>query len=182
MTEGPSLPADPGFAQVRVRDTIFQARVAAVVASSDGRLLLHRTVGDPIWSLPGGRLRVGESVADAVLRELREEARMEAEAGEILWVLENFFEHASAVDGPGGGEVLKHHEIGIYVEARAPEAFERNETFQGRELEGTAAEFVLEFRWFGAAELDDVDIRPARAVPHLRDFLAAAPRRRSARR
>jgi len=171
--ERASLEGDPGFAQRRVGDTIFQVRLAAVCTSSDGRVLLHRTAGDSVWSLPGGRLRVGESVADGVRREMREEAGMKVEPGDVLWVLENFAEFKSAMDGPGRGEVLRHHEIGVYVEATVPPRFERREAFGGVELAGTEHEFALEFRWFAPANLDDVDVRPTSMLPALREHLAA---------
>ena len=171
--ERSALIGDPGFAQVRVGDTIFQARVAAVARHPDSRVLLHRTVGTELWSLPGGRLRVGEQVADAVRRELREETGMKAIPGDVLSVLENFFEFASAKDGPGHGEVLKHHELGIYVEATVPARFQRRDTFVGRELAGTPDEFAMEFRWFAPHELDDIDLRPTQMIPALRQYLAA---------
>ncbi|MCA9847850.1 MAG: tRNA (guanosine(37)-N1)-methyltransferase TrmD [Dehalococcoidia bacterium] len=170
--ERAKLLGDPGFAQVRVGDTIFHVRVAAV-AVHEGRVLLHRTAGDSIWSLPGGRLRVGERVEEAVRRELREEAEMKnAVAGEVLWVDENFFEARSAQDGPGRGELLRHHEIGVYVAVEVPERFTRRDVFRGRELAGTEHEFALEFRWVAPADLDALDVRPARIVPALRQALA----------
>ncbi len=177
--ERATVEGDPGFAQRRVGDAIFQVRVAAVCVGSDGRVLLHRTAGDSIWSLPGGRLRVGESVTEAVRREMREEAGMKVEPGEVLWVLENFARWRSAMDGPGRGEELLHHEIGVYVAATVPPRFERRESFGGAELAGTEHEFALEFRWFGADDLDGVDVRPASMVPALREHLASVgtPRR-----
>lgn len=167
------LLGDPGFAQVRVGDTIFQVRVAAV-ATHEGRVLLHRTVGDSIWSLPGGRLRVGEPVAEAIRRELREEAGMKAEPGDVLWVDENFADFRSALDGPGRGEVMRHHEIGVYVSVEVPERFRRRDAFRGAELAGTPDEFGLEFRWVSSEEIDTLDVRPARIVAALRAHLAGA--------
>jgi ADP-ribose pyrophosphatase YjhB (NUDIX family) len=169
-----ALTGDPGFAQVRVGDTIFQVRVAAVCVASDGRVLLHRTVGSEIWSLPGGRLRVGERVEDAVRREMREETGGKVEPGEVLWVYENFAEHASAVDGPGGGAPLPHHEIGVYVAASVPARFERRDSFGGSELAGTPDEFKLEFRWFRLDEVGGLDVRPAGVVPALLDHVASS--------
>ncbi|MDP2328374.1 MAG: NUDIX domain-containing protein [Dehalococcoidia bacterium] len=164
--------ADPGFAQREVDGVIFQARVA-VVACSRGRVLLHRTVGDEIWSLPGGRLRVGEALADAARREMQEEAGMRVRPGEILWVIENFFEFRAAFDGPGEGRIARHHEIGVYIAATVPPRFEEQPVFFGAELAGTAREFGLEFRWFEAAELASVDLRPAPVVPRLAALLEA---------
>lgn len=57
---------------------------AAVVVGADGRLLLIRRGTDPqrgCWSVPGGRVEPGETVAGAAVREALEEtgARVRAE-------------------------------------------------------------------------------------------------------
>jgi tRNA (guanine37-N1)-methyltransferase len=165
-----ALTGDPGFAQLRRGDTLFQVRVAAV-ATSRGRVLLHRTAGAAVWSLPGGRLRVGEPAAEAIARELREEARMKVEPGEVLWVHEQFFDAPSAWDGPGRGEPLTHHEIGVYIAVRVPPRFEDRDTFGGVELAGTEHEFRLEFRWCAPADLDALDVRPAPVRDALKSHL-----------
>ncbi len=60
------------------------------VARHDGNLLLIRRGHGPAageWSLPGGRLERGELVAEAVVRELREETGLEGVCGELVgWV------------------------------------------------------------------------------------------------
>jgi len=51
--------------------------VTAVVTDDDGRLLMiHRTDND-LWAIPGGGHDVGESIADTVIREVREETGIE---------------------------------------------------------------------------------------------------------
>lgn len=60
------------------------------VAVVDDRLLLVRRGHDPgagLWSVPGGRVRWGETVAEAVVRELVEETGLEGVCDELLgWV------------------------------------------------------------------------------------------------
>jgi ADP-ribose pyrophosphatase YjhB (NUDIX family) len=59
--------------------------VGAVVHDTAGRLLLIRRGHDPgrgLWSLPGGRVEAGESLTDAVEREVREETGLSVRAGE----------------------------------------------------------------------------------------------------
>jgi ADP-ribose pyrophosphatase YjhB (NUDIX family) len=47
--------------------------VSAVVEDDTRRILLHRRSDDGRWSIPGGRIELGESAASAVVREVREE-------------------------------------------------------------------------------------------------------------
>jgi 8-oxo-dGTP diphosphatase len=60
------------------------------VALLDGRLLLIRRGHGPAageWSVPGGRVESGELIAEAVVREVREETGLECVCGELLgWV------------------------------------------------------------------------------------------------
>jgi 8-oxo-dGTP diphosphatase len=61
------------------------ACVGAVVRDTGGRLLLIRRGQEPsrgLWSLPGGRVEPGETVAAAVVREVREETGLAVRAGE----------------------------------------------------------------------------------------------------
>ena len=60
------------------------ACVGAVVLDPGGRLLLIRRGNEPgrgLWSVPGGRVEPGESVAAAVEREVREETGLVVRAG-----------------------------------------------------------------------------------------------------
>jgi ADP-ribose pyrophosphatase YjhB (NUDIX family) len=64
--------------------------VGAVVACRGGVVLVRRRY-DPLaghWSLPGGGVEVGETLADAVIREVREETGLEVVVGPVIDVLD----------------------------------------------------------------------------------------------
>ena len=63
--------------------------VGAVVVEDEQLLLIRRGEGPAagFWSVPGGRVEPGELLAEAVVRELAEETRLEGVCGELVgWV------------------------------------------------------------------------------------------------
>jgi 8-oxo-dGTP diphosphatase len=72
--------------------------VGAIVRDGAGRLLLIKRGHDPEagkWSLPGGRVEPGETDAQALVREMREETGLTVLPGLLLGAVERA--------GPGGG-------------------------------------------------------------------------------
>ena len=70
--------------------------VGIVCLRGDSVLLIRR--GTPPrqgeWSLPGGRIELGERAVDAALRELREETGVEAEITGLIDVVDGLFPEA----------------------------------------------------------------------------------------
>jgi 8-oxo-dGTP diphosphatase len=74
--------------------------VGAVIKDDRGRLLLIKrghAPGAGLWSLPGGRIEPGETDAEALVREMREETGLAVQTGRLI----------GTVRRPGqGGDVL----------------------------------------------------------------------------
>lgn len=66
--------------------TIRDTRLQAAIIREDRLLLVECTMPDerPFWVLPGGGREAGESDAEAVAREVREELGVEVEVGRVL--------------------------------------------------------------------------------------------------
>jgi len=80
----------------RYPDRPFVSVGALVI--EDGRALMIRRGKEPLkgeWSLPGGAVEIGETLADAVKRELREETGLDAEVGEVIGVFDRIYPDAS---------------------------------------------------------------------------------------
>lgn len=55
----------------------LRASASAVIFDSKGKVLLHRRSDNRRWGIPGGGIEIGESVEQAVVREVREETGLE---------------------------------------------------------------------------------------------------------
>ncbi|HET9981024.1 MAG TPA: NUDIX hydrolase [Ktedonobacterales bacterium] len=146
----------------------FNFRAAAVIVD-DGYALLHRASFEDFWSLPGGRVEVGEPSAVTVARELAEELgpACDARVERLLWVIENFFTY----------EGERFHELGMYylvtLSASCP-YLAKDRPFEGIEdnLPSHAGERVrLIYQWFSLDALANIALYPRT----LRDRLSALP-------
>ena len=64
----------------------IRAGVAAVIYDRRGRLLLQQRADGGQWGLPGGAMEIGESVSDAIVREVREETGLRVKPRRIVGV------------------------------------------------------------------------------------------------
>jgi ADP-ribose pyrophosphatase YjhB (NUDIX family) len=80
---------------------------SAIVLDDAGRILLHKRTDNEYWSIPGGGMEPGESIAETIVREVREETGIEAEVEKILGVYSNP-RHVSVYDD---GEVRQQFSV-----------------------------------------------------------------------
>ena len=80
------------------------AGVAAAVFDSSGRVLLGKRADNGLWGLPSGRVELGETVEEAVRREVREETGLSIEAMRLVGV---YSDPASQVFAYPTGEVVQ---------------------------------------------------------------------------
>lgn len=111
----------PGGASPEDAPASEPVAVVAAVIRREGRYLVGRRPARKrhggLWEFPGGKLLPGETMADAVERELEEELSMACRATEdILWSAQDpgseFIIHFVAVEADGEPEAIEHDEVG----------------------------------------------------------------------
>ncbi|MBV9574770.1 MAG: NUDIX hydrolase [Acidobacteriales bacterium] len=78
--------------------------VGAVIVEHDRALLVkrrHAPLADA-WSIPGGALELGETIRDALVREVREETGLSVEVADLLGIFDRIIRDAK-------GEILYHY-------------------------------------------------------------------------
>ena len=60
--------------------------VAAIIQDGDGRILLQQRSDNGLWGLPGGSVEIGESVRDAIVREVHEESGLTVEVIRLVGI------------------------------------------------------------------------------------------------
>lgn len=121
----------------------FNYRVCAMMLHS-GKILAMHDERSPYYYLPGGRVKMGETAEDAVIREVQEELLITAKIQRPLWLNQGFF--TEDVDH------LNYHELCIYflLDIQDTELLSRGETFTLKE--GT---HIHTFEWLPFERLKD---------------------------
>jgi ADP-ribose pyrophosphatase YjhB (NUDIX family) len=108
----------------------FPLAVNTAVIDGEGRVLLTRREDFRVWCLPGGSVDEGESLAEAAIREVREETGLDVELTRLVGVYSR--------PNMGG-----YHSLAVFA-ARAV----------GGELRPDPVE-VVELGWFAPTEIPD---------------------------
>lgn len=72
-------------------DFVFDVRTAGVLIR-DGKILVQRERHGNEYALPGGHVQLGETTADALMREYKEETGADIRLQRLLWTEECFWE------------------------------------------------------------------------------------------
>jgi ADP-ribose pyrophosphatase YjhB (NUDIX family) len=118
--------------------------VTAAVRDDRGRLLLIHKIDNDRWALPGGAMDLGESVADAAVREVEEETGVHVEVTGLVGIYTDPG-HVMAYDD---GEVRQ--EFSVCFHARVISGEPRQD-----DVETKAA------KWVDVADIAGLDIHPS---------------------
>ncbi len=129
---------------------------AAII--DQGHVLVCKTLDlePPFYFLPGGHVDKGESIEQALLRELKEEIGIEAKLEHFLGCLEYEFE-------PGHSSICHNHEYNFIFKIETGE--------MSADVQLLSREKNLELLWLPMDQLNEVDFRAEPLVELLPKWL-----------
>ncbi|MGW5380694.1 NUDIX hydrolase [Nocardia sp. NPDC003999] len=121
----------------------IKVAVSALVQDDEGRILLIRRTDNGKYSIPGGGLEAGETVARAVVREVYEETGIDVKVTELIGI----FSDPDHVIAYNDGEVRQEFSI----------------CFRAQPISGTPrpSEESTEVEWVAPEKLYERDIHPS---------------------
>lgn len=126
-----------------VENQKFNYRVCAMIISENKILAMHNE-RSPYFYLPGGRVAMGETAEQAVVREVQEELGVTPKIYRPLWLNQAFF--TEDVDS------LRYHELCIYflMDISDTDLLKRGNTFTL-----TEGKYTHTFEWLEFERLKD---------------------------
>lgn len=131
---------------LNVEDYILNVR-ACVMIVHNNKILTHKNVNKDHYSLPGGRVEIGENSEKTVKREIEEELGKEIQIEGYIATVENFFE----LDGK------KYHEILFIQKGEFVEEEDKKIDYTLHNKEGKD---YLQYEWIDLNKIENYDILP----------------------
>lgn len=133
---------------------VFNYRVAGVWIQ-DGHVLLHKSVNDNHWALPGGRVEITEESQKGLFREFQEELGIDVKVERLLWSVENFFDFNGT----------NFHEIGFYYKVSLKDDYK----FSTEEFYGMEGDHLI-YKWIPIDDLDELSLQPEFLKAEIKDI------------
>ena len=131
---------------IDVDDYKLNVRAAGVMIHN-GKILVHRNVNSDHYALIGGRVEIGESSANTIKREIKEELGKDIEITGYISTIENFFEMKGS----------KYHEIMFVHKIEFTNEEDKKIEYIMKNQEGKD---YLEYEWIELEKLDELPLLP----------------------
>ncbi len=123
----------------------FNFRVSTIFRNGS-KILLHHGLKSDHYTLPGGRVKEGETTEQALKREMKEEMGYDIDILKPVSFMENMFNLESK----------NYHELLVTYEAK----FRDDEAYKREKIVGIEEREDLEFIWKDISELDKLTFKP----------------------
>ena len=131
---------------IDVDDYKLNVRAAGIMIHN-GKILVHRDINLDHYALIGGRVEIGESSADTVKREIKEELGKNIEITGYISTIENFFEMKGS----------KYHEIMFVHKIEFTNEEDKKIEYTMKNIEGKD---YLQYEWIDLGSIDEYPLLP----------------------
>lgn len=131
---------------IDVDDYKLNVRAAGIMIHN-GKILVHRNVNSDHYALIGGRVEIGESSADTVKREIKEELGKNIEITGYISTIENFFKRKGS----------KYHEIMFVHKIEFTNEEDKKIEYTMKNIEGKD---YLQYEWIDIDSIDEYPLLP----------------------
>ena len=115
---------------------------------NNGKVLFQKRKTDEFWTLPGGKIRVGETTKATIMRELKEELGLKNfTVSDVATISEYFFKFGKD----------KYHQ---YIFGHKVKVNDKEWILKDNEFDGIEKQENLVFKWFKLEELGTAPIKP----------------------
>lgn len=137
---------------IDVDDYKLNVRAAGVMIHN-GKILVHRNVNSDHYALIGGRVEIGESSANTIKREIKEELGKDIEITGYISTIENFFELKD----------LKYHEIMFVYKAEFCDEEDKKIEHAMENVE-EGGESDIHYEWIDINDLEKCHLKPQKII------------------
>jgi len=125
------------------RATRVVPAASAVITDEEGRVLLGKRTDNTLWTIPGGTMKPGETIAETAVREVKEETGIDVEVVSLIGIYSN----PNHVVEYSDGEVRQQFSV----------------CFACRRVGGeiAASDETSEVGYFSPDELENMEIHPS---------------------
>ena len=141
---------------------IFSYRVAGILIIN-GKVLLQAPKNQDQYAFPGGHVAFGETNAETLIREWREEIGVDIDVSELKWIEENIF--------LWGGKNVHQICLSYIVELKDVNQIPHDGSFMSKEYGDQNGESIC-FHWAPMEDIKDLTVYPVNAaelLTHLDD-------------
>lgn len=132
--------------------TIHRDIVGAFVFSSDGKILLGKNISgrtyESMWTIPGGGVESGESMSDAVIREIHEEVGVDISEIKLKKIKAKFGESEKTI---GDERFLVKMTFSDYIVRMTQKA---------KDISLRSGDDFVDAVWFDVKSLNNLEIAP----------------------
>ena len=133
---------------IKSDDSNFKLRTSAIIIK-DNKILLQKSKCRNGYGLPGGHVELGELTSDAIIREVKEETRIDTKIENLFCVSELIYKNK---EGKTNQEINYYYKLECLSDIKL-EDFEIKEIDKG-------VEKTHNYSWFYIKDISNLDIRP----------------------